>query len=241
MKRRLYLFACMALAVAAGPLRAEVVVPPDESASAEEAKRYFTEDPDAPIIAPKGYDVTIVEYMDYQCPSCRTSHEPLQQLLAKDKKVRVIFKQFPILGPTSITGAQYAVAAQKQGKFVEFHDALMDDKDHVSQETLDKIAASLKLDTAKLKKDADSADFVRHCNALAAEAGWKPGNVDITVICESPKVGPHVAAMRAATAAMLGVDASAISIKATTSERLGFTGRGEGIAAQAVCLLVAEG
>jgi len=87
-------------------------------------------------------------------------------------------------------------------------------------------------------KDADSRTFLRHCEALARERGWRIGNADITVVCERPKVAPHAAAMRACIAADLGVDIDAVSVKATTSERMGFTGRGEGIAAQAVCLLV---
>ena len=66
------------------------------------------------------------------------------------------------------------------------------------------------------------------------------GNVDITVICERPKVGPHAEAMRAALADDLQVELGAVSVKATTTERLGFTGRGEGIAAQVVVLLVRE-
>jgi 2-C-methyl-D-erythritol 2,4-cyclodiphosphate synthase len=88
-------------------------------------------------------------------------------------------------------------------------------------------------------KGADSRVLLRHCVALAAERGWAVGNVDATVICERPKVGPHARAMREAIAADLGIALDAVSIKATTSERLGFIGRGEGIAAQAVCLLVA--
>ena len=87
-------------------------------------------------------------------------------------------------------------------------------------------------------KDASSVDFLRHCRMLIEQRGWRMGNCDVTVICERPKVGPHAAAMRELLAAELGVDTDAVSIKATTSERLGFTGRGEGIAAQAVCLLV---
>lgn len=87
-------------------------------------------------------------------------------------------------------------------------------------------------------KDADSRAFLRHCAGLAAHAGWRVGNADITVICERPKVGPHADAMRALLAADLGIDTGAISIKATTTEKLGAIGRGEGIAAQAVCLLV---
>ena len=87
-------------------------------------------------------------------------------------------------------------------------------------------------------RDADSRAFLRHCNALVRERGWVLGNADITVICERPKVGPHAAAMRAMLADDLGVDVDVVSIKATTTETLGFTGRGEGIAAQAICLLV---
>lgn len=87
-------------------------------------------------------------------------------------------------------------------------------------------------------KGADSRAFVRHCNQLLAEQGWRVGNADITVICEKPKIGPHAPAMRAAIADDLGIALDAVSVKATTTEKLGFTGRGEGIAAQAACLLV---
>ena len=87
-------------------------------------------------------------------------------------------------------------------------------------------------------KGADSRAFVRHCDALLRERGWRVGNVDVTVICERPKVGPHADAMRVCVAEDAGIDVDAVSIKATTTEKLGFTGRGEGIAAQAVVLLV---
>jgi len=89
-------------------------------------------------------------------------------------------------------------------------------------------------------KGADSRSFVRHCNALLRERGWKLGNADVTVVCERPKVDPHADTMRALIASDTGVDIDAVSVKATTSEKLGFTGRGEGIAAQAVCLLVRD-
>ena len=88
-------------------------------------------------------------------------------------------------------------------------------------------------------KGADSGQFLQHCNQLLRERGWQLGNADITVICERPKVGPHALAMREALAELLGVELDRISVKATTSEKLGFLGREEGIAAQAVALLVA--
>lgn len=86
-------------------------------------------------------------------------------------------------------------------------------------------------------RDADSRSFLRHCQLLLRERGYRLGNADITVIAERPKVGPHAPAMRAVLAADLDCSVEDISVKATTSEKLGFTGRGEGIAAMAVVLL----
>jgi 2-C-methyl-D-erythritol 2,4-cyclodiphosphate synthase len=87
-------------------------------------------------------------------------------------------------------------------------------------------------------RGADSRVFLRHCAGLMRESGFVLGNADITVICELPKVVPHALAMRANLAADLACDLAQISVKATTSEGLGFTGRGEGVAAMAVALLV---
>ena len=84
----------------------------------------------------------------------------------------------------------------------------------------------------------DSRVFLRHCVALAGERGWRVGNADVTVIGERPKVAPHAAAMRENLAADLGAGLDAVSVKATTTEKLGFAGRGEGLAAMAVAWLV---
>jgi len=83
-------------------------------------------------------------------------------------------------------------------------------------------------------KGADSAQFLQHAAALIAEKSGRIDFVDLTLICEAPKIGPHREAMRARIGALLGLGEDRVSIKATTTERLGFTGRGEGIAAQAV-------
>lgn len=83
-------------------------------------------------------------------------------------------------------------------------------------------------------KGAASSAFVEHAARLVRDAGYAIGNVDLTIICEAPKIGPHREAMREVIASLLDVPVSAVSVKATTTERLGFTGRGEGIAAQAV-------
>jgi 2-C-methyl-D-erythritol 4-phosphate cytidylyltransferase/2-C-methyl-D-erythritol 2,4-cyclodiphosphate synthase len=90
-------------------------------------------------------------------------------------------------------------------------------------------------------KDADSARFLRHAAGRIAARGGFLANADVTLICERPKITPHAPAMRARLAELLGTEIGRISVKATTSERLGFTGRGEGIAAQAaVCVMIPE-
>jgi 2-C-methyl-D-erythritol 2,4-cyclodiphosphate synthase len=87
-------------------------------------------------------------------------------------------------------------------------------------------------------KGIDSRELLRHVAGLLAEKGWKVGNVDATIIAQAPKMAPHIPAMRAHIAADLGVAEAGVNVKATTTEKLGFTGRGEGIAAEAVALIV---
>jgi len=89
-------------------------------------------------------------------------------------------------------------------------------------------------------KGASSDRFLTHAAQLVGDAGYAIGNIDLTIICEAPKIGPYREAMRTRIAELLGVDIHAISVKATTTERLGFTGRGEGIAAQAVATIIRE-
>ena len=87
-------------------------------------------------------------------------------------------------------------------------------------------------------KGAESHIFLRHAVSLAGERGYRITHVDVTMICERPKIGPHAQAMRAAMAEIMGLELGQVSVKATTSERLGFTGREEGIAAIATATLV---
>ena len=86
-------------------------------------------------------------------------------------------------------------------------------------------------------KGADSLALARHVAALLAQQGWKPVNVDATILCQAPKLAPHIPAMAQNLAAALGLEPGAVSVKATTEEHLGFTGQGLGIAAHAVALL----
>lgn len=96
-------------------------------------------------------------------------------------------------------------------------------------------------DTDPAWAGADSRGLLRHVLSLVREAGYRVGNVDATVIAQAPKLAPHISAMRERIAEDLELALDAVNVKATTSERLGFTGRGEGIAAEAVVLLTRAG
>lgn len=86
-------------------------------------------------------------------------------------------------------------------------------------------------------KGIDSRKLLRHVAELLDGRGWKVGNVDATIIAQAPKMAPHIASMREHIAEDIGIAADQVNVKATTTERLGFTGREEGIAAEAVCLI----
>ncbi|HEV8637793.1 MAG TPA: 2-C-methyl-D-erythritol 2,4-cyclodiphosphate synthase [Chloroflexota bacterium] len=86
-------------------------------------------------------------------------------------------------------------------------------------------------------RGADSLDLLRRVVELIAERGYRPGNVDLTIVAERPRIGPRVPEMRARIAEALGVGVDAVSVKATTNEHLGFVGRGEGIAALAAAII----
>ena len=130
---------------------------PFNSASDEEARLFFTEDPDAPRHAPPGYDFTIVEYFDYQCPYCRLAHDTLRQLMAKDKKVRIIFRDMPVFGPASERAARVAIAAKYQNKYLAVHQALLQASRPLDEK---------KIQAAVRRAGADwtliEADLIRH-------------------------------------------------------------------------------
>ena len=90
-------------------------------------------------------------------------------------------------------------------------------------------------------KGADSAQFLTHAASRVAARGGVIANVDVTILCERPKIGPHREAMQLRLAELLGVEPGKVGVKATTTERLGFTGRGEGIAAQAAAMVLLPG
>ncbi|MCF8150993.1 MAG: 2-C-methyl-D-erythritol 2,4-cyclodiphosphate synthase [Burkholderiaceae bacterium] len=94
-------------------------------------------------------------------------------------------------------------------------------------------------DSGSQWEGADSRTLLKGAMAAVRAAGWQVGNIDATIIAQAPRIAPHVAAMRGNIAADLGIEVEAVNIKGKTNEHLGFEGRGEGIAAHAVVLLIA--
>lgn len=93
-------------------------------------------------------------------------------------------------------------------------------------------------DTDERFKGADSMRLTEHVVSLLKEKGWQVNNVDVTIIAQAPKMAPHIQQMRENIARVLEIDLDRVNVKATTTEKLGFTGRGEGIAAEAVASIV---
>ena len=153
MSRRWLACACAILLTGGAPALATKVPAPGPDTPLDQARRWFTEDPDAPMIAPKGYDATIVEYMDYQCPACRATQPALKQLLAKDKKIRVVFRDWPIFGPASEKAAHLALASKYQGKYLAFHNALFEMPRPLTDAKIEAAAKKAGVDWARLQSD----------------------------------------------------------------------------------------
>jgi protein-disulfide isomerase len=112
-------------------------------------------DPGSPVGANLEGDVTVVEFFDYQCPYCKTVAPSLAKAAAADGKVRLVYKEFPILGAVSITAAKAALAAEQQGKYVAFHNKLFAQKGRLDDAAIFSIASDVGLDLARLKADME--------------------------------------------------------------------------------------
>ena len=125
---------------------------------------------DAPSAGAADADVTVVEFFDYNCGYCKRALPDVQNLLKSDSKLRVVFHEMPILSETSRTAAQWAMAAHKQGKYFEYHVAVMDHQGPQTEEALEKIAGDLGLDVKKMKEDAGSAEIAAQIDKSAEVA-----------------------------------------------------------------------
>lgn len=122
----------------------------------EEIQRH----PDSPVGGNPDGDVTVVEFFDYRCPYCRTVAPTLATVAGEDPKLRVVYKEFPILGPPSVLAARAALASREQGKYLALHRALMAAEGDFTEARLLEIAASVGLDTARLRKDMEDPKII---------------------------------------------------------------------------------
>lgn len=124
--------------------------------TAVEVKKHWQElvrDPDTPAVGNPHPDVTIVEFFDFQCPYCKADEEIVQKLLGQDKKLRIAYKDIPLLGPASTTAARAALAARMQNKYDAFRLVMMNMKGELSEATVFIVAKAVGLDIARLKQD----------------------------------------------------------------------------------------
>ena len=111
-------------------------------------------DPEIPVAGNKDGDVTIVEYFDYNCPYCRKLAPELAQVVFDDGKVRMIFKDWPILGPVSVYASKLALATKYQGKFADAHEALMSTSSRLTESRVRELLAAKTIDVDRAVKDA---------------------------------------------------------------------------------------
>ncbi len=118
------------------------------------------EDDSAPFIGNPKADVVLVEFFDYNCGYCKKAFNEIKGLADGDKNLKIVFKDFPILGQTSETAAKWALAAQKQKKYIEFHTAMMNNRQQITDALLEKVAKDAGLDVAKAKVDAEGTEIL---------------------------------------------------------------------------------
>jgi protein-disulfide isomerase len=119
------------------------------------------DDPTSPIGGNPNGDVTVIEFFDYRCGVCKRVHPIVDELVRTDKKIRRIYKEWPILGPDSILAARAALASRLQGKYFAFHDAMMEARSRLNQQSIMSIAKQVGLDTDKLARDMQHPDIER--------------------------------------------------------------------------------
>jgi len=127
----------------------------ESAVKAKEMSAKLKDNKDVPAAGNPNGDVLVVEFFDYNCGYCKKAYPEVQELLKSDKNVRVVFFDMPILGPESYTASKWALAAAKQNKYWEFHQAVMGHQGALDDSVLEKAAKDVGIDMTKLKKDID--------------------------------------------------------------------------------------
>ncbi len=134
-------------------------------------RKNLVENPGTPWAGAEKDGITVVEFFDYRCGYCKKVSGTVSKLMADNPKVRVIYKEFPILGPESELAAKAALAAHEQGAYQKFHQALLEMTAGITPEAIEELAKGLKLDVAKLKSDMESAKVRKAIEDNARLAG----------------------------------------------------------------------
>ena len=140
--------------------QADQTVAAEQVLSAERAA--LEQDPNAPVLGNPNGDVTVVEFFDYNCPYCRRVKPHIEALLAADPNVRVVYREWPILGEGSVFAARAALASRQQGKYEEFHWAMMEINGRAGEATVIRVAEQVGLDIEQLRRDMDGPDIAEH-------------------------------------------------------------------------------
>ena len=170
-RRNLLSRSFLALLAVAVPTMPAVAQQPDLSRNA------VVDDPVAPTRVGQAYDVTVVEFSDYNCPYCRRMEPVLNALVAADPKVRIVYRDWPIFGPASREAARAAVASQWQGKHAAFHEALLTSPARLDSAGIKAAAAKAKVDWPRLQRDlktrgAEIDALLARTNAIAQAIGF---------------------------------------------------------------------
>ena len=148
---------------AVAALQADEATQKDAAASAAiaQAGPVLTHAPGDPVAGNPNGDVTVVEFYDLRCPYCRRMEPVMTELLRRDRKIRLVFKDIPILGPGSVLGARAVLAAQKQGGYQKLHDLIMAGPSTITEDSLKADAVRAGLDWARLRRDMDDPAIQR--------------------------------------------------------------------------------
>ncbi|WP_411976494.1 DsbA family protein [Sulfitobacter faviae] len=125
-------------------------------------KATLENDPNAPVLGNPDGDITVVEFFDYNCPYCRRVKPEMEALLAADPNVRVVYREWPILGDGSVFAARAALASRNQGKYEEFHWAMMQLKERAEEASILRTAEDIGLDVAQLRRDMNGPEIEEH-------------------------------------------------------------------------------
>lgn len=150
----------MALPAAAQPMAARMEAARQADVNQRIAQRLdiLAGDPGAPVIGNPKAPITIVEFFDYTCPYCKAAEPRLEALVGRDRGVKLVLKEFPILAPVSLVASRAALAAAKQGKYAAFHKAMMRYQGLLTQMDILDMAKASGVDVTRMKRDMDAAD-----------------------------------------------------------------------------------